>query len=235
MLKKIKQDNNYVYSNFNIINPILDEIDFYLAIILIRISLLFKITANKFDFISTILFLFLAFLSYYSENNILHIIIYMSFLTMHSWDLADGQIARTNDDVSFIGQAVDDTAYTLNITSAYMLLTLSITKIVDLSMLPVLLLFVYMRHLRIKDYFYRILVGKIVSIENEPKSSIEGYTFLRKLIDYLKTNDYRIIVLSLFISRFTIYNLNFFLFFLLFITQIARVLKDILWAKNLQF
>lgn len=222
--------------NFNLFNRLFTEIEIIIATILVQLSLKTNLSANKIDLISVSMSFLMVMTYYFVTIEILRLIIYTYFLFIHSWDIADGEIARINKKTGLIGHVIDELSLVLNITAVYFLLAINQINKVDSIFYSLIVLLILMRNLRIKDFFYRVLyesnTENSLNKENSPLMTKHKIPKLMSLVNFGISNDYRFIVIFLIVDEINNLNLSFlFLICALFI-QITRVILDIIWILS---
>jgi len=222
--------------NFNLFNRLFTEIEIIIATILVQLSLKTNLSANKVDLISILLSYSLVLTYYFASTGVLKLIIYIYFLFIHSWDIADGEIARINKKNGLFGNIIDELSLVLNITAVYFLLAINQINRLESIYYIVIVLLILIRNLRIKDFFYRVLNESNVYIslnrDNPPLISNNKKLNLMSLFMFVLSNDYRFIVILLIVDEITGLNLSFIVLMGALSIQITRVISDILWILS---
>jgi hypothetical protein len=224
----------------NLFRRLNSEIEICFATILISIFLKLNIKPNSITFISIIvaylsIILILIIQDYYVYP--LLIILY----TIHSWDYADGEVARRTNSTSFYGHLLDESATTIIRNGYYLWISIYlITLNYDFWTSIMSIFLVFLRHNNFKNLFYRVALTKFSprrkdNSENTSRIySVEKpyINFLKRIINVLRLNDFRLIVITITIHL--LFNINFVVYtsLALIILQLIRNVLDIIWIKN---
>jgi hypothetical protein len=222
--------------NYNLFNRLFTEIEIVIATILVQLSLKTNLSANKVDFISVSISYLLVLIYCFVTTGVIRFLIYGYFLFIHSWDIADGEIARINKKTGLFGHIIDELSLVLNISAVYFLLAINQINRLDSVFYIIVVLLISMRNLRIKDLFYRIFnesnYHSSLNIGNSPLISDNKPSKLMLLVKFAISNDYRFIVIFLIVDEITRLNLSFIILIGALFIQISRIILDILWVLS---
>lgn len=238
------RDKNY-YKFPSVWSRVYWEIELFLGSIIVFISLKAKINANFISVFPVIQVLVLI-IALLNINNALYANVILLYLNIiHSWDWADGEIARRTNSSSKVGHFIDEASSTTINDLIFIYLTLLIFGFYS-NYIFILIIGVYIRTSRLKNYFYRLYHTSLKmesSIDNNSVRTIDKVpinahysiifsshpiSFLVKLVHFLNHNDFRIITLFAVFFRD---NLNFMisLYAVYFVINAIKFIWDLVW------
>ena len=229
-----------IYKKMNVIKRLNREIEICFATLLITIFLKLNFKPNTITFISVIVTYISITILLVFQNNYTYLLLIVLY-TIHSWDYADGEVARRTNSSSLFGHLLDESATTVIRNAYYLWISIYLVTTNFSSWNSVMAVFlVFLRHNSFKNLFYRVaLVGfnprKINTTVNKSKIySLEKthINILKKVVNAIRLNDFRIIVITitfnlLFDIDFVIYTI-----LILILLQVIKNLLDLLWIIN---
>lgn len=231
-----------IYTKMNVIRRLNNEIDVCFATILITIFLKLNFKPNTITFISVIVTYLSVTILLIFQNNYTYLLLIVLY-TIHSWDYADGEVARRTNSTSLYGHLLDESA-TTTIRNTYYLWVgvylISFNNTFWTSLLVILLIFLRLNSYKNPIYRIALIKFNIRKINSESINQILSVNKklinnFKKGIDVLRLNDFRIIVLT--IALHMLFNIDFIIYTIIILInlQLIRNIWDFLWLKNKGF
>lgn len=218
------------------------ELDKLAATFIIFFAIKLNLKANTISISSYIITLPMA-LIYFTDILILQIISFAYLMLVHSWDWADGYIARHNNSQGLLGHIHDEIGGVLIVDILYFwvaTILLRYTSVFSFLSIPILLSLLF-RFIKIKNLFYRIMNNNNEMTNNEKSNNLKdefvseaGTNFLKQFMYFVFSNDYRFFTISViiaFIYKPFIYIL-FFIYFFYGVANFLRIVRDIRWTLD---
>lgn len=229
-----------IYTKMNVIRRLNNEIDVCFATILITIFLRLNFKPNTITFISVIVTYLSVTILLIFQNNYTYLLLIVLY-TIHSWDYADGEVARRTNSSSLYGHLLDESATTVIRNAYYLWISIYLVTLNFSSWHSSMAIFlVFLRHNSFKNLFYRVAfvkfnLRKITTAINKSRIySVEKpyINILKKTVNALRLNDFRIIVLTVAINLLFNLDLIIYTMLILIVLQLIRNGLDFVWIKN---
>lgn len=229
-----------IHTKMNLFRRINSELEIIFATILISIFLKFNFKPNSITFISVSVTYLSVTILLIIQNNYTYFLLIILY-TIHSWDYADGEVARRTNSTSIYGHLLDESATTVIRNAYYLWISIYLITLNYSYWQSLIAIFlVLLRHNSFKNLFYRVALIKFnlkklsrpVKISRIYSVEKPYINYSKKFVNALRLNDFRIIVITIAIHL--LFNIDFIIYTLivLMILQLIRNGLDFMWIKN---